>query len=97
MEKAKIKEELVGTKSQLEHRERQAVEIQGSIASFFQSYFTPLIRRFLKSGEFNWAFASVLNTTISVRVERGLRMDCIDEEFRGLSQRVVGFISDAKE
>ncbi|GJX47679.1 hypothetical protein Tco_0272869 [Tanacetum coccineum] len=40
--KAKIKEELVGTTSQLEHRERQAEEIQGSIASFFQSDFTPL-------------------------------------------------------
>ncbi|GJX07453.1 hypothetical protein Tco_0195385 [Tanacetum coccineum] len=44
-EKAKIEEELVGTKSQLEHRERQAEEIQGSIASFFQSDFTPLVRR----------------------------------------------------
>nr|GEW47296.1 hypothetical protein [Tanacetum cinerariifolium] len=53
MEKSKIKEELVGPKSQLEHRERQAEEIQGSIASFFQSYFTPLVRRFLKSGEFD--------------------------------------------
>ncbi|GJQ90014.1 hypothetical protein Tco_0001153 [Tanacetum coccineum] len=68
MEKEKIEEELVGTKSQLEHRERQAEEIQGSIASFFH-----------------------------VGVERGLRMDCTDEEFRELSQRVVGFISDAKE
>ncbi|GJS78547.1 hypothetical protein Tco_0728428 [Tanacetum coccineum] len=36
-EKTKIKEELVGTKSQLEHRERQAEEIHGSIASFFYS------------------------------------------------------------
>ncbi|GKD68156.1 hypothetical protein Tco_1322246 [Tanacetum coccineum] len=44
MEKAKIEEELVGTKLQLEHRERQAEEIHGSIASFFQSDFTPLVR-----------------------------------------------------
>ncbi|GKG29468.1 hypothetical protein Tco_0416833, partial [Tanacetum coccineum] len=42
MEKEKIEEELVGTKSQLEHRERQAEEIQGSITSFFQSNFTLL-------------------------------------------------------
>ncbi|GJW03689.1 hypothetical protein Tco_1562545 [Tanacetum coccineum] len=53
-EKAKIKEEL---KSQLEHRERQAEEIQGSITSFFQSYFTQLVQRFLKISEFNRAFA----------------------------------------
>ncbi|GJR07259.1 hypothetical protein Tco_0530243 [Tanacetum coccineum] len=33
----------------------------------------------------------------SVGVERGLRMDRTDEEFRGLSQRVAGFIPDAKE
>nr|GEU28991.1 hypothetical protein [Tanacetum cinerariifolium] len=97
MEKEKIKEELIGTKSQLEHRKRQAEEIQGSIASFFQSDFTPLVRRFLKSGEFNRAFAGVLNTAINVGVERGLRMGRTDEEFRGLSQRVVGFIPDAKE
>ncbi|GJV13308.1 hypothetical protein Tco_1354849 [Tanacetum coccineum] len=97
MEKAKIEEELVGTKSYLEHRERQAKEIQGSIASFFQSDFTPLVRRFLKSGEFNRAFVGVLNTAISVGVERGLHMDRTNEEFRGLSQRVAGFIPDAKE
>ncbi|GJW77211.1 hypothetical protein Tco_0138893 [Tanacetum coccineum] len=93
-EKAKIEEEL---KSQLEHRERQAEEIQGSITSFFQSDFTLLVRRFLKSSEFNRAFTGVLNTAISVGVERGLRMGRTDEEFRGLSQRVAGFISDAKE
>ncbi|GJX27537.1 hypothetical protein Tco_0233833 [Tanacetum coccineum] len=74
-EKAKIKEELVETKSQLEHRGRKAEEIHASIASFFQSDFTPLVRRFLKSSEFNWAFAGVLNTAISVGVERRLRMD----------------------
>ncbi|GJZ40944.1 hypothetical protein Tco_0587830 [Tanacetum coccineum] len=89
MEKEKIETELVGTKSQLDHYERQAGEIQDSIASFFQSDFSPLVRKFLKSGEFNQAFAGVLNTTISVGVERGLRMDRIDEEFRGLSQKVV--------
>ncbi|GJT06227.1 hypothetical protein Tco_0840689 [Tanacetum coccineum] len=66
MEKAKIKEELVGTK-------------------------------FLKTGEFNRVFAGVLNTTISVRVKHGLHMDRTDEEFRELSQRVDGFIPDAKE
>ncbi|GJV66908.1 hypothetical protein Tco_1482417, partial [Tanacetum coccineum] len=93
-EKAKIEEEL---KSRLEHRERQAEEIQGNITSFFQSYFTPLVRRFLKSSEFNRAFAGVLNTAISVGVERGLRICHTDEEFRGLSQRVTGFIPDAKE
>nr|GEX29592.1 hypothetical protein [Tanacetum cinerariifolium] len=93
----KIREELVGTKSQLEHHKRKAKEIQGSIASFFQSDFTPLVRRFLKSGEFNRAFTGVLNTAFSVGVERGLRMGRTDEEFRRLSQRVVGFILDAKE
>ncbi|GJZ52645.1 ribonuclease H-like domain-containing protein [Tanacetum coccineum] len=93
-EKAKIEEEL---KSRLEHRERQAEEIQGNITSFFQSDFTPLVRKFLKSSEFNRAFAGVLNTAISVGVERGLRMGRTDEEFRGLSQRVAGFIPDAKE
>ncbi|GJV84386.1 hypothetical protein Tco_1524284 [Tanacetum coccineum] len=72
LKKEKIEEELVGTKSQLKHRERQAEEIQGSISSFFQSDFTPLVRRFLKSSEFNRAFAGVLNTAISVGVERGL-------------------------
>ncbi|GJS52501.1 hypothetical protein Tco_0625863 [Tanacetum coccineum] len=61
------------------------------------SDFTPLVRRFLKSSEFNRAFAGVLNTTISVGVERGLRMDRTDKEFKGLSQKVVGFIPDAKE
>nr|GEX30362.1 hypothetical protein [Tanacetum cinerariifolium] len=97
MEKAKIEEELVGTKSQLEHRERKAKDIQDSIASFFQSDFTLLVRKFLKSGEFNQAFSGVLNTTISVGVERGLCMDRTDEEFIGLSQKVAGFILDAKE
>ncbi|GJU46543.1 hypothetical protein Tco_1203809 [Tanacetum coccineum] len=47
--------------------------------------FTSLVRRFLKSGKFNRAFAGVLNTAISVGVERGLRMDRTDEEFRGIS------------
>ncbi|GJV32145.1 hypothetical protein Tco_1392545 [Tanacetum coccineum] len=69
IEKENIKEELAETKSQLEHRGRQAEEIQGSITSFFQSDFTPLVRRLLKSGEFNRAFTGVLNTTISVGVE----------------------------
>ncbi|GJW47287.1 integrase, catalytic region, zinc finger, CCHC-type containing protein [Tanacetum coccineum] len=50
-----------------------------------------------KTGEFNRVFAGVLNTTISVRVEHGLHMDRTDEEFRELSQRVDGFIPDAKE
>ncbi|GJS62233.1 hypothetical protein Tco_0657017 [Tanacetum coccineum] len=59
LKKEKTEEELVETKSQLEHRERQAEEIQGNIASFFQSDFTPLVRRFLKSSEFNRAFAVV--------------------------------------
>ncbi|GJW06735.1 hypothetical protein Tco_1569158, partial [Tanacetum coccineum] len=53
--------------------------------------------RFLKSSEFNRVFAGVLNTEISIRVERGLRMDRTDEEFRGLSQKVAGFIPDTKE
>nr|GEV09280.1 hypothetical protein [Tanacetum cinerariifolium] len=48
--RVKIEEELVGTKSQSEHRERQPEEVQGSIASFFQSDFTSLVRRFLKTG-----------------------------------------------
>ncbi|GKE25438.1 hypothetical protein Tco_1440822, partial [Tanacetum coccineum] len=53
--------------------------------------------KFLKSGEFNWAFTGVLNTAISVGVECGLCMDRIDEEFKELSQRVDGFIPDAQE
>ncbi|GJV38331.1 hypothetical protein Tco_1410808 [Tanacetum coccineum] len=97
LKKEKIEEELVGTKSQLEHYERQAEEIHDSIASFFQSDFTPLVRKFLKSGEFNQTFAGVLNTAISVGVEHGLRMDRTDEEFKGLTQKVSGFIPDAKE
>ncbi|GKA93454.1 hypothetical protein Tco_0815440 [Tanacetum coccineum] len=96
IEKEKTEEELVGTKSRLKHHESQAEEIQDNIASFFQSDFTPLVRKFLKSGEFNQAFTGVLNTAISVGVERRLRMDRTDEEFRGLSQKVVGFIPDAK-
>ncbi|GJZ32515.1 hypothetical protein Tco_0577951 [Tanacetum coccineum] len=96
IEKEKIEEELVGTKSQLEYRDRQAGEIQDIIASFFQSDFTSLVRKFLNSGEFNQAFAGVLNTAISVGVECRLRMDRTDEEFRGLSQNVVVFIPDAK-
>nr|GEU47349.1 hypothetical protein [Tanacetum cinerariifolium] len=74
IEKAKIEEELVKTKSQLEHHER-----------------------FLKSGEFNRAFSGVLNTSINVLVEQGLRMDRFNEEFSDLFQRVIGFIPDAKE
>nr|GEW54417.1 hypothetical protein [Tanacetum cinerariifolium] len=97
MEKAKIVEELIGTKSQLEHRERQAEEIQDNIASFFQSDFTPLVRKFLKSSDFNRAFTSVLNTAISVGVECGLRMDRTGEKFRRFTQKVSGFIPDAKE
>ncbi|GKC60709.1 hypothetical protein Tco_1088307 [Tanacetum coccineum] len=97
IEKVKIKEELIETKLQLEHRERQVGEIQGRIASFFQSDFTLLVRKFLKSGEFNRAFAGVLNMTISVGVECRLHMDRTDEEFRELSQRVFGFVPDAKE
>nr|GEU75208.1 hypothetical protein [Tanacetum cinerariifolium] len=74
IEKEKIEEELVETKSQLEHH-----------------------KRFLKSGEFNRAFTGVLNTSINVLVEQGLRMDRFDEEFSDLFQRVIGFIPDAKE
>ncbi|GJY82465.1 hypothetical protein Tco_0495841 [Tanacetum coccineum] len=85
LKKEKIKEELVGTKSQLEHCERQNEEIQDIISSFFQSDFTLLVRKFLKSGDFNQAFTGVLNTAISVGVERGLRMDRTDEGFRGLT------------
>ncbi|GJX55288.1 hypothetical protein Tco_0285185 [Tanacetum coccineum] len=72
-------------------------KLKGNITSFFQSDFTTLVRKFLKSSKFNRAFAGVLNTAISVGVERGLRMGRTDEEFRGLSQRVAGFIPDAKE
>ncbi|GJU18690.1 hypothetical protein Tco_1146656 [Tanacetum coccineum] len=53
--------------------------------------------KFLKTGEFNQAFTGVLNTKINVGVERGLRMDHTDEEFKELSQRVFGFIPGAKE
>ncbi|GJY42088.1 hypothetical protein Tco_0429358 [Tanacetum coccineum] len=93
-EKAKIEEEL---KSWLEHHERQAEEIQGNLTSFFQSDFTSLFQKFLKSSKFNRAFAGVLNMEISVGVERGLRMGRTDEKFIRLSQRVAGFIPDAKE
>nr|GEU85234.1 hypothetical protein [Tanacetum cinerariifolium] len=92
IEKAKIKEELVETKLQLEHHEMQAKGIQGSIASFFQSDFTLLVRRFFKSGEFIRVFAGVLNTAIIVGVECGLSMDCIDKEFRELSQQMLRLI-----
>nr|GEX35496.1 hypothetical protein [Tanacetum cinerariifolium] len=52
---------------------------------------------FLKSSKFNRAFTGVLNMAISVGVECGLRMDRTDEEFRELSQRVVGFVPDAQK
>ncbi|GJT70332.1 hypothetical protein Tco_1029618 [Tanacetum coccineum] len=35
--------------------------------------------------------------SLKSKFERGLRMDRTDEEFKGLSQEVVGFIPDAKE
>ncbi|GJR88827.1 hypothetical protein Tco_0212838 [Tanacetum coccineum] len=76
--------------------ERQAEEIQGNITSFFQSDFTPLVRKFLKSSEFKPSICGVLNTEISVGVERGLHMGRTDEEFRGLSQRVAGFIPELR-
>ncbi|GJS49607.1 hypothetical protein Tco_0599728 [Tanacetum coccineum] len=44
----------------------QVEQTQSSIASFFQSDFQPLVQRFLKSGEFNQAFAGILSLTISV-------------------------------
>ncbi|GKC02179.1 hypothetical protein Tco_0993789 [Tanacetum coccineum] len=44
--------------------------------------------KFLKSGEFNQAFTGVLAMAISVGVERGLRMDPSDMQFKELSQRV---------
>nr|GEY37830.1 hypothetical protein [Tanacetum cinerariifolium] len=75
IEKENIKEELVETKSQLEHCERQAEEIQGCIASFFQSDFTPLVQRFVKSGDFNRAFAGVLNTAISSSLQDIARLE----------------------
>ncbi|GKA16293.1 hypothetical protein Tco_0696040 [Tanacetum coccineum] len=90
-------ESIVRANEELEHHERQAEETQGSVASFFQSNFTPLVRRFLKSGEFNRAFTGVLNMEISVGVERGLHMDRTDEEFKDLSRRFYGFIPNAQE
>ncbi|GJZ52614.1 hypothetical protein Tco_0607129 [Tanacetum coccineum] len=51
----------------------------------------------IKEELFNRAFAGVLNTAISVGGKRGLHMDHTDEDFRELSQRVNGFIPDAKE
>nr|GFB22228.1 hypothetical protein [Tanacetum cinerariifolium] len=39
----------------------------------------------------------ITHKTISVGVERRFRMDRTDEEFRRLSQKVAGFIHDAKE
>ncbi|GJZ06097.1 hypothetical protein Tco_0539890 [Tanacetum coccineum] len=39
----------------------------------------------------------LVETKSYVGVERGLRMDRTDEEFKGLSQEVAGFIPDAKE
>ncbi|GKB98025.1 hypothetical protein Tco_0984162, partial [Tanacetum coccineum] len=77
--------------------ERDALAIEKEKIEEELSDFTLLVQKFLKSGEFNQAFAGVLNTSISVGVERGLCMDRTDEEFRGLSHKVAGFISDAKE
>ncbi|GJZ87366.1 retrovirus-related pol polyprotein from transposon TNT 1-94 [Tanacetum coccineum] len=77
--------------------EKDALAIEKENIEEELSDFTPLVRKFLKSSEFNRAFAGVLNTAISVGVECGLRMDYIDEELRGLSHRVYGFILDAKE
>ncbi|GKC57926.1 hypothetical protein Tco_1085524 [Tanacetum coccineum] len=77
--------------------ERDALALKKEKIKEELSDFTPLVKKFLKSGEFNQAFAGVLNTAISVRVEHGLCMDRTDEEFRGLTQKVSGFIPDAKE
>nr|GEY55877.1 hypothetical protein [Tanacetum cinerariifolium] len=95
VEKAKVEKEFVKTKSQLKLHERQAEQTQSNIASFFQSYFTPLVRKFFKSGEFNQVFACVVNTAIGVGVEHGLRMGRTDALFQELSQRVDGFIPNA--
>ncbi|GKD42967.1 hypothetical protein Tco_1267612 [Tanacetum coccineum] len=77
--------------------ERDALAIEKEKIEEELSDFTLLVQKFLKSGEFNQVFAGVLNTSISVGVERGLYMDHTDEKFRGLSHKVAGFISDAKE
>ncbi|GJS25822.1 hypothetical protein Tco_0486442 [Tanacetum coccineum] len=86
-------------KSRCQMAEQKLSKLRRSRVAFPPSFsqISPLVRRFLKSGEFNWAFAGVLNMAINVRVERGLRMDHTNEEFRELSQRFVGFIPDAKE
>ncbi|GJS69511.1 hypothetical protein Tco_0702352, partial [Tanacetum coccineum] len=77
--------------------ERDALALKKEKIEEELSDFTPLVRKFLKSGKFHQAFVGVLNTSISVGVERVLRMDRTDEEFTGLSQKVAGFIPDAKE
>ncbi|GJV56004.1 hypothetical protein Tco_1457009 [Tanacetum coccineum] len=87
-----IKKQTAELKQHKESAARASEEVSGLKAEL-----GALKSKFLKSSEFNRAFAGVLNTAISVGVERGLRMGRTDEEFRGLSQRVTGFIPDAKE
>ncbi|GKD64781.1 hypothetical protein Tco_1306889, partial [Tanacetum coccineum] len=78
-------------------QQSESIDHANEDVSRLMAYLEVLKTRFLKSGEFNRAFAGVLNMAISVGVKRGLHMDRTDKEFRELSQRVDGFILDAKE
>nr|GEV02193.1 hypothetical protein [Tanacetum cinerariifolium] len=67
------------------HANKEVSRLKAQLRVLKSKYFTPLVQRFLKSGEFNQEFTGVLNMAISVRVKRGLHMDCTDEELKELS------------
>ncbi|GJY96758.1 hypothetical protein Tco_0513668 [Tanacetum coccineum] len=62
-EKEKVDEELIKAND-----EKQAKESRSDVTSFFQSDFESLVRRFLKSGEFNCAFRDVISLAMSVDI-----------------------------
>ncbi|GKB80277.1 hypothetical protein Tco_0947172 [Tanacetum coccineum] len=92
-----IKKQNADLKQHKESAVRTSEEVSGSERDTLAKEKAKIEEELKSRLEFNRAFAGVLNTAISVGVERGLRMGRTDEEFRGLSQRVVGFIPDAKE
>ncbi|GKA27238.1 ribonuclease H-like domain-containing protein [Tanacetum coccineum] len=81
---------IVGIKKHRKYRnERDALALKKDKIKEELSDFTPLVRKFFKSAEFNQAFSGMLNTAISVGVECGLRMDRTDEEFKGSLQAIA--------
>lgn len=77
--------------------ERDIKKIRSSVTSFLHDDFEKLVRRFLGSGEFNQALASVLSLAVSTGVELGLQMGRSETQFQEISQRVSNFVPGAKK